>query len=92
MMMVSSSSEKITLNENLDMQGCSAMHATFLDVQPGVTIQLDGSKVERIGTVGIQLMLSLAKHRSVHFAGISEELREAFEVSGLSQWLAQWEQ
>lgn len=81
-----SSSVEILLPENCTVMEIAGLHPKMIGaLESGEKIVVDGSAVERIDGMALQLLWCLHRDagRNLHWCGVSEALRTATEWSGM---------
>ncbi|MDR3375919.1 MAG: STAS domain-containing protein [Ancalomicrobiaceae bacterium] len=86
----------VALPEILDLNCASALKASLMEhVDASTDVTIDCSKVERIATPAIQVILAFAKSIGMHdhtlrLRSPTETFRNAFEDLGLHDQLTKW--
>ena len=85
--------EKIKLETQLQIMLVESLHEELEELLgTGADLEIDGSQVERSDTAAIQLLVAVqatlkGRDSEIRWTGVSEPLREAVEMLGLTQAL-----
>ncbi|CAO5676498.1 MAG: hypothetical protein NEHIOOID_00112 [Holosporales bacterium] len=88
--------QNIQLPSAINQEDAQHLYDTLMNaIDSSIHLEIDASKVERIGTSGIQVLVAAGRHLkdlggSFHVKQCSNEFSQAFSDLGLVSFLQEW--